>query len=695
MERETVTKFDLEAAFKALDEIALPDVSGKGRFIPNRINLKERLQAKHAHEVLVEDYFDVSMEEDLNDAQDQREAEVAKAKLARIEKIVDLDAESEEDILPSYVGKVIMQCPQCMTLFYKNEEDIEKSEETPDVVNINEICQHCGNSSGYTLVGKVGGVDDTEMNNFDIADEAVAEEEDELNLDFPEEGTEEVDAEGTGEAGEAMEDEDFDLDLDFEEEPAEEEEETNESLHNSKLLDEIEDKNELKTDIESDRLTLNEEVELGEEPAEEEPTLTEGLELEAPSTALNALATLIAKQIFPDDISKSDKVFIKTYADKNELGSGWHIAIMTDSNDAQTQKDSTEDLLKKAVAALEKSGHDPEIATLKEFEGKYWAVLDNIKQPDTAAVAAEEPVAESMHDSELLDKIEAKNDLKTDIESEHLTLNEGTEIEECGEGTDAETPLQEAASVRIFVDQSGSLAGRKDELMARVAADYANTENQVEFFDDSTYAGPMAAAEAGESVVVYTNDDYKTNCPGLADIATIKNVDVAIEEDLEAEEPLTEDAIDGLFDDLWSDKQPTEEETMAALASFDNGAEDPEEEAFDEFDDAFDTQVTEYLGEVYSNVEKYESTDCTAKDKTLVVEGKITFKSGKTKTTKFVFENIKHINDKIVYRGINESLTGTTKAFRMTCRAEGTKLISESFRYSYKINESLVKGAVK
>ena len=159
MERETVTKFDLDAAFKALDEIAFPDVSGKGRFTPNRINLKERLQAKHAHEILVEDYFDVSMEEDLNEAQEQRDAEVAKAKLARIEKIVDLDAESEEDILPSYVGKVIMQCPQCMTLFYKNEEDIEKSEETPDVVNINEICQHCGNSSGYTLVGKVGGVD--------------------------------------------------------------------------------------------------------------------------------------------------------------------------------------------------------------------------------------------------------------------------------------------------------------------------------------------------------------------------------------------------------------------------------------------------------------------------------------------------------------------------------------------------------
>jgi hypothetical protein len=77
-----------------------------------------------------------------------------------------------------------------MTLFYKNEEDIEKSEETPDVVNINEICQHCGNSSGYTLVGKVGGVDEDEAANFDVEGEELEGTEDELNLDFPEEGTE-------------------------------------------------------------------------------------------------------------------------------------------------------------------------------------------------------------------------------------------------------------------------------------------------------------------------------------------------------------------------------------------------------------------------------------------------------------------------------------------------------------------------
>ena len=270
MEKETVTMLDFEAAFKALDEIDIPSVSNRGRCIANRVNLAERFNAKTAHEVLVEDYFDINNPEELDAAKEEREAEVAKAKLARIEKIVDLDAETEEDILPSYVGKVIMQCPQCMTLFYKNEEDIETSEETPEVVNINEVCQHCGNASGYTLIGKVGGIEADEAENFDM--DEIDVDENELNLDFPEEGTEEVDAEGTGEIGDAMEDaeaEELDLDLDFdlEDDEEEEEEEVEESLHNSNLLKDIEDKNDLKSEEESEHLTLNEDI---EEPASEE-----------------------------------------------------------------------------------------------------------------------------------------------------------------------------------------------------------------------------------------------------------------------------------------------------------------------------------------------------------------------------------------------------------------------------------------
>ena len=225
MRKESVQKFDLEAAFKALTEVEIPVVRG---IRPNREDLQEKFTRKLVTDVLVEDYYDIGDTEELGQAQEEREAEIAKAKLARIEKIVDLEAESEDDLLPSYVGKFIMQCPQCMTLFYKNEEDIERSEETPDVVNINEPCQHCGNSSGYTLIGKVDTVGEEEAAQYDVDDF----EENELDLNFDEE---EVSAEEPAEAeeeevateGDSEEGADLDLDL----APVEdEEEEVKESL---------------------------------------------------------------------------------------------------------------------------------------------------------------------------------------------------------------------------------------------------------------------------------------------------------------------------------------------------------------------------------------------------------------------------------------------------------------------------------
>ena len=245
MRKESVQKFDLEAAFKALDAVEIPVVKG---IRPNRESLQEKFTRKLVTDSLVEDYYDVGDSEELGQAQEEREAEVAKAKLARIEKIVDLDAETEEDILPSYVGKFIMQCPQCMTLFYKNEEDIERSEESPEVVNLNEPCQHCGNSSGYTLVGKVDTVGEEEASQYDVEDF----EENELDLNFDEEeATEEESTEADEEvATEEETGEDADLDLDLA--PVEdEEEEVQESL---KLNEEVEE-------------SLNEDISLNLDPS--------------------------------------------------------------------------------------------------------------------------------------------------------------------------------------------------------------------------------------------------------------------------------------------------------------------------------------------------------------------------------------------------------------------------------------------
>ena len=217
--KERVTKFDLENAFKALDEIAIPKV---GNVRPNRPNLKESVKRVDRTSMLVEDYYDLYNKEDVNELKEDREAEIASAKLAKIEKIVDLDAESPEDLQPTYVGKTIIQCPQCLTLFYKDPADIVVSEENPDVVNVDEVCQHCGNDSGYTVIGKVA---EEEVPVDELPSEAIPEENE------AEEAEEDIPM-----ADEEPAEESTDLDLDLEAAPdesveEESEEEVKESLN--------------------------------------------------------------------------------------------------------------------------------------------------------------------------------------------------------------------------------------------------------------------------------------------------------------------------------------------------------------------------------------------------------------------------------------------------------------------------------
>ncbi len=237
--KESITKFDLESAFKALDEIEVPKA---GKVRANKPALTEIFSRKSKFDALMEEYYDISSNDGLEEAKDAREAEIAQAKLARIEKIVDLDAESADDLLTSYVGKYIIQCPQCMTLFYKKPEDVEATEEDPTTVNINEICQHCGNESGYSLIGKVGEAapEETDM----ISTEEPASEETDLDLDLT--GIEAADGvaeETTDETSDdASSDDDLELlDLDIvEDDTAEEEEKKEESFlnNNGQLLNE-------------------------------------------------------------------------------------------------------------------------------------------------------------------------------------------------------------------------------------------------------------------------------------------------------------------------------------------------------------------------------------------------------------------------------------------------------------------------
>lgn len=98
-------------------------------------------------DALNEDVFDVS-DEGISQLADTLNTE------DNTVNIIDPEAESEEDIQDSYMGKAILECEVCHSLIYKNKDEIKIDDES-QLANIDEECPYCFSTNGYKIVGQV------------------------------------------------------------------------------------------------------------------------------------------------------------------------------------------------------------------------------------------------------------------------------------------------------------------------------------------------------------------------------------------------------------------------------------------------------------------------------------------------------------------------------------------------------------
>lgn len=68
--------------------------------------------------------------------------------------VYDLDAEDEEELKDSYIGKVILDCSVCHSKLYKDKEEVSIDEEQ-ELANVGEECPFCYSVDGYKVVGQV------------------------------------------------------------------------------------------------------------------------------------------------------------------------------------------------------------------------------------------------------------------------------------------------------------------------------------------------------------------------------------------------------------------------------------------------------------------------------------------------------------------------------------------------------------
>lgn len=106
-------------------------------------------------------------------------------------------------------------------------------------------------------------------------------------------------------------------------------------------------------------------------------------------------------------------------------------------------------------------------------------------------------------------------------------------------------------------------------------------------------------------------------------------------------------------------------------------------------DDTFSNLGEKYLKSIYSNVDSYKLTEGAIKGDSLILDGKIKFKSGKEQNTQFIFESRTVTKTgKVKLIGRNESLAKASKAFVLTGHMQDKKLMVESLTYNYSAKDA-------
>lgn len=110
--------------------------------------------------------------------------QLLKTPASNIANVIDPEAETEDELEDTYIGKVILHCPVCNSMIYKDLEDIVK-DDVEELVNIGEECPYCYTSEGFKVIGIVSPFEETsEEEEQEDEEEDPAEEEKELTEEF-------------------------------------------------------------------------------------------------------------------------------------------------------------------------------------------------------------------------------------------------------------------------------------------------------------------------------------------------------------------------------------------------------------------------------------------------------------------------------------------------------------------------------
>ena len=589
--------------------------------------------------------------------------------------IIDDEAENEDEIQDSYMGKVILDCNVCHSLLYKNPEEVIEDGED---VNVDEECPFCYSQSGYKVVGQVKPFVREE-------DEEESEEEEETEEDGSEEETDEEEKEEKVEESfkpvrarrinEACKNarkklggkKPVDEFLDFgcvnaqgqtigvgvgggtgisQGGPTGAIPGMGEDLDEEKELDELFGKKK-KNQQQADTKEPITEFDLFD--ILRDKFSFEGADRLTDQNLWRALRVGASGQGGDSAIKKAmqdgDKNTLISFANKgfNSIRDSerWSASI---KSDAERERKKEAEWKKSRDTEINWGGHKPKAPSSGKWmkNGAWqWESLDEEKCSKEEELTPEEQKRK--------DRIESRGVIRSKDREEYNELRKKEKgIEEC----DQTEELKEGFN-KVDIE----------------------TDDQ-HLMMDSDESGKVTITTEPKQADEFGTDEMGDETLGAVD------TDVQQEIETNSEEGSEEEA--GSEEEISTDEIETEE-----------GSEEGSEEEVDEFDEeSFDDLGESYLKKVDGNVNSYKTSSIKQSGKQFIIEGIIEFKSGSKKNTSFVFESVKRRN-KTILEGFNKQIARANKSFRVTCNIADKKLVCERLNYRYRSNKTLVEGFVK
>ena len=515
--------------------------------------------------------------------------------------IIDPDANSEDELSDSYVGKVVLDCSVCHSKIYKDPSEIV-IDEVEELANVGEECPYCYTADGFKVLGQIApfsaDVKPTE-------DEVAEEEADDVVEDCKEDDEDDKDDD---------EDDDFLEALSEKMSQMNEAEMSDEDKRDNQILRNIYDKTQRRANA---ALTPEEQAVLDKYGLYRS---TGNKEIIKPGKdAFHASSVTSPPRYFKGGVDvHDDKVNLADRARK--ISDRQPIRDFVNSGDYNFY-DTTYD-------------HDPKGDYKNTFQRKMnRAHSAQMQQP---MQDMKRLISTRNYEQGRLDKADANyKDAIAKAKSDYEKRMKSAE--------------DSLASTKKYASKSVNDANAEiDRMLKRGKKE--DMEESLEKVEVSTE----------DSNTVITNDSV-TNTVSVT--------------------TTTNDDGEGILVPL------SDENAEEIAASTEETEEVPEEDNFiaDDFDEeSFDELGEAYLKKVYENIDAFKTTNVSSCGKKLAVEGLITFKSGNTKPTHFIFEQ-KAQNKKGTYRfiGENKQISRGKKSFILQGNVNNNKFICESLNYNY------------